>query len=107
MRSQPPHAKLGHVGERLADAAAKQEASQLLVQAGDVQVPHEGLGAGAMVTHPVTLAHRDLRERQEEGEREEEGDVEEESRDEGGGGVERRGEEGGRGGGRERGGEEW
>lgn len=57
---QPPDAQLGHVGQRLADAAAKQEAAQLLVQTGHVQVPHEGLGADASETDPVTLTEGDL-----------------------------------------------
>lgn len=39
---QASHAELGHIGERLAHAATKQEASQLLVQAGHVEVSNEG-----------------------------------------------------------------
>lgn len=60
VRSQTPDAQLGHVGQRLADAAAEQEAAQLLVQTRHVQVPDKGLGADASETYPVTLPECDL-----------------------------------------------
>lgn len=60
VRPQTAHTQLGHVGQRLAYAAAEQEAAQLLVEAGHVEVPDEGLGADASETYPVTLPEGDL-----------------------------------------------
>lgn len=57
---QSPHAQLGHVGERLADAAAEQEAAQLLVEAGHVEVADKGPRVHAAEADPVALAQRDL-----------------------------------------------
>lgn len=58
--SEPAHTELGHVGERLAHAAAEQEASQLFVEAGDVAVLHEGPRVHAPEAHAVALAQRNL-----------------------------------------------
>lgn len=58
--SQPSDTQLRHVGQRLADAAAEQEAAQLLVQTGHIQVPNKGLGADASEANPVTLPEGDL-----------------------------------------------
>lgn len=60
MRPQPPNAQLGHVGQRLADTAPEQEAAQLLVETGHVQVPDEGLGADTSETNAVTLPKGNL-----------------------------------------------
>lgn len=60
VRSQSSHAKLGHIGHRLTDAAAEQKAAQLLVQAGHVQVPDKGFGGDASETHPETLPEGNL-----------------------------------------------
>lgn len=60
VRSQPSHAELGHVGQWLANTTSKQEAPQLLVQAWNVYVPHKGLRADTVETHPITLAEGDL-----------------------------------------------
>lgn len=61
VRPQPAHAQLGHVGQRLSNTAAEQEAAELLVQTGDIEILDEGLGADASKTHPVTLSKGDLK----------------------------------------------
>lgn len=60
VRPEPAHAQLGHVGERLAHAAAEQEAAQLFVEAGDVAVLHEGPRVHAPEAHAVALNQRNL-----------------------------------------------
>lgn len=60
--TESANAQLGHVGERLADAAAKQEAAELFVEAGDVAVLHEGSRVDASEAHSVALTQRDLGE---------------------------------------------
>lgn len=62
---EAPNAQLGHVGERLAHAAAKQEGAQLLVEAGHVEVSDKRPRVHAAEANPVTLAQRDLRRTQE------------------------------------------
>lgn len=60
VRPQPPNTQLGHVGQGLADTAAEEEAAQLLVETGHIQVPDEGLGADTSETNPVTLPEGNL-----------------------------------------------
>lgn len=61
--SQASHAELRHIGERLAHAATKQEASQLFVQARHVEVPNEGPRVYAAESDPVTFTQCNLREK--------------------------------------------
>lgn len=67
VRAQTSYAELGHVGERLAHAAAEQEAAQLLVERRDVEVAYEGARVYAAVTHPVAFAQGDLAGKREDG----------------------------------------
>lgn len=60
--SQASHAELGHIGERLAHAATKQETPQLFVQARHVEVPNEGPRVDAAESDPVTFTQCNLRE---------------------------------------------
>lgn len=54
------HGHLGDVGEGLADGAAEDEDAHLLVEGGDVGVPHEGLGPLVQEVDPVALPDPDL-----------------------------------------------
>lgn len=54
------HRHFGDVGEGLADGAAEDEHAHLLVEGGDVGVPHEGLGAFVQEVDPVALPGNDL-----------------------------------------------
>ena len=58
---QASHAQFGHVGERLTNAATKQEAPQLLVQARHVAVSDKRPRVHTSVTYPVALAQCNLR----------------------------------------------
>lgn len=54
------HRHFGDVGEGLADGAAEDEHAHLLVEGGDVGVPHEGLGTFVQEVDPVALPGNDL-----------------------------------------------
>lgn len=58
--TQASHRHLGDVGEGLADGTAEHEHAHLLVQGGDVGVPHEGFGPFVQEVDPVALSHHDL-----------------------------------------------
>lgn len=54
------HRHFGDVGEGLADGTAEDEHAHLLVEGGDVGVPHEGLGSFVQEVDPVALPNNDL-----------------------------------------------
>lgn len=63
MRAHAAHWHFGDVSEWLADGAAEDEHAHLLVQSGDVGVPHKGLGSLIQKVDSVALADDDLKAR--------------------------------------------
>ena len=62
VRAHTSHRHFGDVGEGLADGAAEDEHAHLLVQRGNVGVPHERLGPLVQKVDPVALPDDDLKE---------------------------------------------
>lgn len=63
VRTQTAHWHFGDIGEGVADCTAKDEHPDLLVQSGNVRVPHKRLGAFIQKVDPVALTNYNLRGR--------------------------------------------